>query len=197
MAAGSAEERARLQRLLQGMVVPLPKWGDMVEAAGRPFGLTPFPAEGDDAANPYGFRLTCRSPSPLRRRSPTPPPQCGRTPPPRRGSPRPRRGPTPRRATPPPAQSQRTGAASKGHSGVGSQPSWSQPPASARRRKPPAFAGVSERAEGGTVAPQTGGSCRARKPVGADGAARSTAGETGSRRSGGTTRGKHPRQWQG
>jgi len=38
MAGGSADEHARLQRLLQGMAVPLPKWGDVVEAAGLPLG---------------------------------------------------------------------------------------------------------------------------------------------------------------
>jgi len=57
MAKGSADEHARLQRLLQGMAVLLPKWGDMVSAAGLPFGQTPLPTEADDAANPYGFRL--------------------------------------------------------------------------------------------------------------------------------------------
>ena len=57
MAAGSAGEHARLQRLLHGLAVLLPKWGAVVEAAGLPVGQTPLPAEGDDAANPYGFRL--------------------------------------------------------------------------------------------------------------------------------------------
>ena len=57
MAAGSVDEHARLQRLLQGMAVLLKKWGDMVEAAGLPLGQMPLPAEGDDAASPYGFRL--------------------------------------------------------------------------------------------------------------------------------------------
>jgi len=57
MAAGSAGEHARLQRLLHGFAVLLPKWGAVVEAAGFPVGQTPLPAEGDDAANPYGFRL--------------------------------------------------------------------------------------------------------------------------------------------
>jgi len=57
MAAGSAGEHARLQRLLHGLAVLLPKWGAVVEAAGLPVGQTPWPAEGDDAANSYGFRL--------------------------------------------------------------------------------------------------------------------------------------------
>jgi len=57
MVKGSADEHARLQRLLQGMAVLLPKWGDMVSAAGLPLGQTPLPTEADDAANPYGFRL--------------------------------------------------------------------------------------------------------------------------------------------
>jgi len=57
MAATRAGEHARLQRLLQGLAVLLPEWGDVVEAAGLPVGQTPLPAEGDDAANPYGFRL--------------------------------------------------------------------------------------------------------------------------------------------
>jgi len=52
MAAESADEHARLQRLLQGMAVLLPKWGDVVEAAGLPLGQTPLTAEGDNAANP-------------------------------------------------------------------------------------------------------------------------------------------------
>jgi len=55
MAEGSADEHARLQRLLQGMAVLLPKWGDVGEAAGLPLGQTPLPAEADDAANLYGF----------------------------------------------------------------------------------------------------------------------------------------------
>jgi len=57
MAAGSAGEHARLQWLLHGLAVLLPKWGAVVEAAGFPVGQTPSPAERDDAANPYGFRL--------------------------------------------------------------------------------------------------------------------------------------------
>jgi len=57
MAAGSAGEHSRLQRLLHGLAVLLPKWGDVVEAAGFPVGQTPFPAEGNDAAIPYGFRI--------------------------------------------------------------------------------------------------------------------------------------------
>jgi len=57
MAAGSAGEHARLQRLLHGLAVFLPKWGDVVKAAGLTVGQTPLPAEADDAANPYGFRL--------------------------------------------------------------------------------------------------------------------------------------------
>jgi len=57
MAEGSADEHARLQRLLQGMAVLLPKWGDVVLAAGLPLGQTPLPAEADDAANPHGFQL--------------------------------------------------------------------------------------------------------------------------------------------
>jgi len=57
MADGSADEHARLQRLLQGMAVLLPKWGDVVAAAGVPLGQTPLPAEADDAANPYWYRL--------------------------------------------------------------------------------------------------------------------------------------------
>jgi len=57
MAEGSADEHARLQRLLQGMAVLLPKWGDVVSAAGLPLEQTPLPTEADDAANPYGFRL--------------------------------------------------------------------------------------------------------------------------------------------
>ena len=52
MAAGSAGEHARLQRLLHGLAVLLPKWRDVVEAAGLPVGQTPFAAEGDDAASP-------------------------------------------------------------------------------------------------------------------------------------------------
>jgi len=57
MAEGSADEHARLQRLLQGMAVLLPKFRDVVSAAGLPLGQTPLPSEADDAANPYGFRL--------------------------------------------------------------------------------------------------------------------------------------------
>jgi len=57
MAEGSADEHARLQRLLQGMAVLLLKWGDVVSAAGLPLGQTPLPTEANDAANPYGFRL--------------------------------------------------------------------------------------------------------------------------------------------
>ena len=51
MAAGRAEEHARLQRLLQGLAVLLSKWGDVLEAASLPLGQTPLPAEVDDAAN--------------------------------------------------------------------------------------------------------------------------------------------------
>jgi len=57
MAEGSADEHARLQRLLQGMAVLLPKWGSVVEAAGLPLGHTPLLAEADDAANPTKSRL--------------------------------------------------------------------------------------------------------------------------------------------
>jgi len=57
MAEGSADEHARLQRLLQGMAVLLPKWGDVVSAAGLPLGQTPLPTEAYEAASPYGFRL--------------------------------------------------------------------------------------------------------------------------------------------
>ena len=57
MAEGSADEHARLQRLLQGMAVLLSKWGDVVSAAGLPLGQTPLLAEAEDAANPYGLQL--------------------------------------------------------------------------------------------------------------------------------------------
>jgi len=56
-AAKRADEHARLQRLLHGMAVLLPKWGDVVEAEVLPVGQTPLPAEGDDAVNPYGLRI--------------------------------------------------------------------------------------------------------------------------------------------
>jgi len=316
MAEGSADEHARLQRLLQGMAVLLPKWGDVVEAAGLPLGQTPLPAEADDAANPYEFRLeldakgvnfpsqakratprssTARAPpgatgdagaghtrgggvgtafegaaaagsespswravspsrsspgmrarddaqwapsrspsaeasttrtrspgrgssrraprratsphrprsaprpsrSPPRRPSPTPPPKRARTPPPGRGTPRHRCGQTPRRATPPPAPSQRSGAAAMGESSGGSQRFWSPPMASTRRGKPPASAGAAGRADSGEAAPRPRDARRGRSPAGADGAARSTAGATGSRRSGVTTRGKRPRPSEG
>ena len=55
MAAGTAGEHALLQRLLHGLAVLLPKWGDVVEATGLPVGQTPLLAEGDDTASPYGF----------------------------------------------------------------------------------------------------------------------------------------------
>jgi len=35
------------------MVVLLPKWGDVVEAASFRLRQTPLPAEGEDAENPY------------------------------------------------------------------------------------------------------------------------------------------------
>jgi len=57
MAEGSAKEHDRLQRLLQGTAVVLPKWEDVVEAAGLPLGQTPLPAEVEDSANPHGFRV--------------------------------------------------------------------------------------------------------------------------------------------
>jgi len=57
VAAESAGEHARLQRRLHGLAVLLPKWGDVVEAAGLTVGETPLPAEGADSAIPYGCRL--------------------------------------------------------------------------------------------------------------------------------------------
>jgi len=57
MAAGSPGEHARLQGLLHGLAELLPKWGAVVEATGLPVGQTPLSEEGDDWANPYGFRL--------------------------------------------------------------------------------------------------------------------------------------------
>ena len=57
MAERSASTHARLQRLLQGMAVLLPKVGDVVAAAGLPLGQKHFSAKADDATNKYGFRI--------------------------------------------------------------------------------------------------------------------------------------------